>query len=137
MIRAVFDTSALIAAAGWRAEPHLCLVALARRRLRAFYSATLREECERVARRLEAEGVFPASPWPVLAWYFDTARPVEPAPLGRPRSRDAADDPILAAALAARAQCLVTRDPDLLDLEKPFGIEMLTPRALLHRLALR
>jgi len=37
-------------------------------------------------------------------------------------------------ALAARAEFVITRDPDLLELEKPFGIQMLTPRAFLSRL---
>lgn len=73
----------------------------------------------------------------MLAWFFDTARLVEPRPLGRQRSRDPKDGPHLAAALAARAPCVATRDADLLALEKPFGVEMLTPRMLLHRLALR
>lgn len=137
MIRAVIDCNVLISGTGWRSEPYMCLVAVARRRVRAFHSLWIREECERVAKKIEADGTFQAAPWPMLAWYFDTARLVEPAPLGKQRSRDAKDDPYLAAALAARAQCVVTRDPDLLELEKPFGVEMLTPRALLHRLALR
>jgi predicted nucleic acid-binding protein len=42
------------------------------------------------------------------------------------------DDPYLAAALSARA-VIVTCDKDLLDLGKPFGIEMLRPSAYLKR----
>jgi predicted nucleic acid-binding protein len=38
---------------------------------------------------------------------------------------------VLAAALGARASYLVTKDPDLLALEKPFGIECVTPRSFL------
>ena len=44
------------------------------------------------------------------------------------------DDPYLACALAAGAQVIVSLDHDLLALEKPFGIEIITPRALLSRL---
>jgi predicted nucleic acid-binding protein len=51
------------------------------------------------------------------------------------RSRDANDDPYLACALAAGAKAIITRDHDLLVLQKPFGIEMITPRELLTRLA--
>ena len=51
------------------------------------------------------------------------------------RSRDLKDAPYLACALAARATFIVTRDADLLDLEKPFGIGILTPRAFLSRIA--
>lgn len=38
------------------------------------------------------------------------------------------------AALAGGARLLIARDPDLTDLEKPFGVEMVTPRQFLARL---
>ena len=40
----------------------------------------------------------------------------------------------LGCALAAKARFVITRDPNLLELEKPFGIEMVTPRQALHYL---
>ena len=49
--------------------------------------------------------------------------------------RDADDLPILAAALSAGADILVTGDGDLLVLEKVGALEILTPRQLLDRLA--
>ena len=60
---------------------------------------------------------------------------VEPALLGKQRSRDPKDDPYLACALASRAKVIVTRDDDLLTMNKPFGIEIITPRELLTKLA--
>lgn len=60
-----------------------------------------------------------------------------PAPLGKPRSRDPRDDPYLACALAGEAGFIISRDPHLLDLQQPFGIEIVTPRAFLSRLASR
>jgi predicted nucleic acid-binding protein len=62
---------------------------------------------------------------------LDKVKLVEPAPWGKQRSRDAKDDPYLAAALAARARFIVTYDQDLLDLEKPFGIEIIRPAQFL------
>ncbi len=62
------------------------------------------------------------------------AKMVEPVPTGKPRSREPKDDPILGTALASRVKIIVTRDRDLLDLEKPFGIEMLHPGDFLRRL---
>jgi len=59
---------------------------------------------------------------------------VEPAPLGKQRSRDAKDDPYLACALAAGAKVIVSRDDDLLTMNKPFGIQIVTPRELLTKL---
>ena len=135
MIYAVFDCNVIVAGCGWRSEPHLCWLAVARRRVRAFATERLLAEFERVMKRLESEGVFRSSAWPLFNWFRSVCRLVEPAPLGKQRSRDASDDPCLGCGLAAKAEYIVTRDPDLLALEKPFGVEVLTPRALLSRLA--
>jgi len=56
---------------------------------------------------------------------------VDPAPLGKQRSRDPKDDPYIAAALAGRVDCIVTFDKDLLVLGKPFGIAVITPAQFL------
>jgi predicted nucleic acid-binding protein len=73
-------------------------------------------------------------PVTTLNWYYDRVKLVEPAPLGKQRSRDAKDDPYLACALAAGAKIIVSRDDDLLALGKPFGIQIVTPRELLAKL---
>ncbi|HMO64246.1 MAG TPA: hypothetical protein PKE47_03290 [Verrucomicrobiota bacterium] len=52
--------------------------------------------------------------------------------LGRKVSRDPKDDPYLECAVAVRAAAVVTQDRDLLRLEKPFGIPMLTPSEFIH-----
>jgi predicted nucleic acid-binding protein len=67
-----------------------------------------------------------------LAWYLERVRKVEPAPLGKRRSRDPQDDPYLAAALGAGARVIVTYDRDLLVLEKPFGIAIVRPSRFLQ-----
>jgi len=74
-------------------------------------------------------------PATTLNWYCDQVKVVEPVPLGKQRSRDAKDDPYLACALAAGAKIIVSRDDDLLALQKPFGIQIITPRELLTKLA--
>ena len=53
---------------------------------------------------------------------------VEKQPLATRVCRDADDDWILATALAAKADALVTEDKDLLVLERHEGIPILTPR---------
>jgi predicted nucleic acid-binding protein len=67
----------------------------------------------------------------MLDWILRTSRMVEAAPLGKQRSRDLKDDRYLACALSAGAKLIVTSDRDLPDLEKPFGIKMVTPVELL------
>ena len=63
------------------------------------------------------------------------AEVVKAAPLPRPVCRDKDDDLILAVALAADADAIVTGDQDLLVLKKHHGIPILTPRDCLARLA--
>ena len=58
----------------------------------------------------------------------DGCRWIEPAALAVPICRDADDDWILATALAAKAEIIVTGDNDLLVLKNYAGIPILTPR---------
>ena len=133
-MKVVFDTGVVLSGAGWRHEAYACLVLAARRRVLPHATTATLDELRRIAKRMQGEGAFPRDPWPVLNWYLGAVRVVEPVPLGRQRSRDSKDDPFLACALAARAAAIVSRDSDLLVLGKPFGVEILTPRALLNRL---
>lgn len=134
-MRVVLDANVVFAGVGWRGEAHHCLVALAKRRIAVFATPEILEE----VRSLTAErgGKFRHDPQTLLTWYYDRVRLVEPAPLGKPRSRDPKDDPYLACALAAEAKIIVSRDEDLLALQKPFGIQIMPPRELLVKLAKR
>jgi uncharacterized protein len=132
-VRVVLDANIVFAGAGWRGEAHACLVMMARRRITVFATRQILEEL----RALVAERGYRSkhSPHNLFSWYYGAVKLVEPAPLGKQRSRDAKDDPYLACALAARARLIVTRDEDLLAMKKPFGIEIITPRELLTRMA--
>jgi uncharacterized protein len=132
-MRVVFDAGVVFSGAGWRGEAHLCLVALARRRVLAFATAPTLEELRRVVDQIGFKARH--SPYTILDWYYGAVKMVAPAPLGKQRSRDAKDDPYLACALAASATHIISRDQDLLALGKPFGVEVITPRELLTRLA--
>lgn len=133
MIPVVFDCGVVISGLGWRSEPHLC-ISTAGRRCLPFVTEQILEEYHRIIKELEADGTFKQSPWPLYQLFREQCKTVEPAPLGKQRSRDPKDDPYLACALAANARYIISRDPHLLDLEKPFGIEIVTPRAFLNRL---
>ena len=132
-MRVVFDAGVVYSGAGWRGEAHLCLVAMARRRLIAFATSETLDGLRRVASEIGFKT--PHSPYTILDWYFGAAKIVSPAPLGKQRSRDANDDPYIACALGAKAKVIVSRDKDLLSLEKPFGVEIIEPREFLRRLA--
>lgn len=131
----VFDAGVVFSGAGWRGEAHRCLLAMAHRRVIAYATEeTLKELNNLLIDRGDKAKHPPAT---TLNWYLDKVKRVEPAPLGKQRSRDVKDDPYLACALAAGAKIIVTRDDDLLALGKPFGIQTITPRELLVRLARR
>jgi predicted nucleic acid-binding protein len=135
-VRAVFDAGVVLAGAGWQHEAHRCLALAARRIVLPYATVETLEELRRVAQRMQAEGWFRRhNPWPTLNWYLRFARIVEPALLGKQRSRDVKDDPYLACALGVKAKFIISRDSDLLALGKPFGVEILTPRAFLSRVA--
>ena len=135
MIPVVFDANVVVAACGWTAEPYGCVVLAARRRVGSFVTDEIIAEWRLTLDKLQVKGAkFRRSPWPTLEGLIQLSRRVTPAPLGKQRSRDPKDDPYLACALAARARFIISRDPDLLDLGKPFGIEIVTPRAFLSQL---
>jgi putative PIN family toxin of toxin-antitoxin system len=131
-VRVVLDANVVFAGVGWRGEAHNCLLAMAKRRITVF--ATLEILAEVRALVVERGSKFKCAPHNLLTWYYDRVKLVEPAPLGKQRSRDAKDDPYLACALAIGAKVIVSRDDDLLALGKPFGIQILTPRELLARI---
>ena len=131
-MRAVLDANVVFAGVGWRGEAHHCLLAMAKRRITVFATLEILDE----VRLLVAErgNKFKHAPHNLLAWYYERVKLVAPAPLGKQRSRDAKDDPYLACALTAGAKFIVSRDDDLLALQKPFGIQIITPRELLTKL---
>lgn len=71
----------------------------------------------------------------MLDYLEATARKVEPVHLPAPVCRDPSDEIFLAAAISAKAQFIVTHDPDLLILKKPFGIEILRPREFFWKIS--
>lgn len=127
----VIDTNTFIAA-GWRthARARRVFAAVARRRFQMAVTAEILAEYQDVSRRPAFAGKNHDG---LLAWIERFALLVEPAALGKQRSRDLKDDKFLACALAARAAAIVTSDKDLLSLVKPFGIEIITPAKFIAR----
>ena len=132
-MKVVIDAGVVFSAAGWRGEAHRCLIAMAHRQVIAYATLETLNELRNLLLDRGHKAKF--QPVTTLNWYYDRVKVVEPSPLGKQRSRDAKDDPYLACALAAGAKVIVSRDDDLLALEKPFGIQIVTPRELLAKLA--
>jgi len=134
MIRAVYDCNAVLSGIGWNGSARKCLKLVAERRVFLFVTDEILAEYEAVIPETLAEEVPEVNPHPKLAWIKSKARLVGASPLGKRRSRDAKDDVYLAAALGASAEYIVTCDKDLLDLDRPFGIETVRPAEFQRRI---
>ena len=134
MIRAVYDCNVVLSGIGWNGSARKCLKQVAERRVFLFVTEAILAEYDLVIPDILAEEVPEVNAHPKLAWIKSKARLVEASPLGKRRSRDAKDDVYLAAALGASAAYIVTYDKDLLDLDQPFGIEMVRPAEFLRKI---
>jgi len=127
VIPAVFDCCVLASGLGWTGNSRFCLdLVYGGQVLLCVTDAIWQEYAETLPAVLAAKQRNVNVPQE-LARLLRLAHFVVPAPLGKRRSRDPKDDPYLAAALAARAEAIVTSDRDLLALGKPFGVPVLTP----------
>jgi len=130
----VFDSSVVVQAIYWpQSTARRALAGLARRQFRTAVTAALLAEYVYGAERLRARFT-DVNPSGAISWLRAKSRVVDPAPLGRQRSRDPKDDPVLACAVAAGAAYVISQDRDLLDLEKPFGIAIVTPVQFLREI---
>ena len=134
MTPVVIDTGVLVSGVFWRHEPHQCVKAWLRGMFALAVSDPIVREYERVLREVKLEQGFGTDLDPWLAAIRNSTLRVTPAPLVRPVCRDPKDDIFIEAALAVGARWVIARDPDLTDLEKPFGVEIVTPRQFLARL---
>ena len=127
----VIDTHVFLGAAFWRGTARKCWALCASRHYPIAVTAEILDEYRRKAQVLARR--FPqVNPAPFLHWIESECPQYVPNPLGKPRSRDASDDMFLACALTSRAKYLITRDPDLLALGKPFGIAIVTDEQFLR-----
>ncbi len=133
-MRAVLDANVVAAGVLWEGEGWMLFVKLARRRFQCFGTDQTLEETRATCLRLIREEQARHNAAARLNWYIDQAHLVSPSPLGKQRSRDPKDDPYLAAALGARADVIVTYDHDLLALQKPFGVQIVSPAQFVKQL---
>ncbi len=136
-MRVVFDTNVIVEAIFWpRSTARRALTGLARRRFRTVVNSSVMVEYTAITAQVR-EWLFPdAEPSGALAWIAAKSQNVEPLPIRAKLSRDPDDNLFIATAIAASAQFLVTQDRDLLVLEKPFGVAIVTPVQLVRLLRL-
>lgn len=124
----------VVSGIGWRGgDARAVLRLLARRGFVSARTAWVTAEwVETVSRVAQEEKRWRNDNWRSwLDWLENASLFVEEIPIRVTVRRDPKDDPVVMAAVAARAQFIVAYDPDLLELEKPYGIACVTPRAFL------
>src|SRR5665213_3018727 len=130
-IPVVFDCNIIISAIGWGGYPRRCLSLVAQRQIGFCATADTWSEYEQRAPAVLAKKRPGVNAQGTLDWLLTVAHFVKPMFLGKQRGRDIKDDRYLACALGASEKFIVTNDRDLLDLGKPFGIQIVTPIQLL------
>ena len=138
-MRLVLDTNTVVSGLLWNNAPARLIDEGLQGRVELLTSEALLLELEDVlprskfARRLAASGF---SVPQLVARYAVLARTVAPASIARV-SPDPDDDHVLACALAARADLIVSGDSDLLNLKTFQGIPIVAAAAALTRIAPR
>jgi putative PIN family toxin of toxin-antitoxin system len=123
-VKVVVDTNVIVA--GLVAEG-VCRD-IVKRRLPACELFTSRALLDELAEKLREKFGLHPDELPLLKIYEDEATVIKPSRLPKPVCRDADDDEVLATALAAKAEIILTGDKDLLVLKEFQGIKILSPR---------
>lgn len=137
-MRIVLDTNVVFSGLLWQGTAHRLLTTIRHSpETKLFISAALLEELADVLSRpqsLRHLATIHKSVKHVLDDYSSIVEFVEPAAVS-PISVDPDDDAILACALAAGADLIVSGDHQLLNLKHYRGIDIVTPAAASERLA--
>ena len=139
-MRIVLDTNVVLSALLWRGTPHHLLAAIGQRSSIQLYSSTaLLEELAEVLTRPSATkrlALIGRSAREVLADYVEAIELVEPASVPREVVGDVDDDQVIAAAVAARADLIVSGDrKHLLHLGSHQGIDIVDAAEAVRRIA--
>ncbi|MFO1428861.1 MAG: putative toxin-antitoxin system toxin component, PIN family [Candidatus Competibacteraceae bacterium] len=128
-MRAVIDTNVLLSGLFWHGAPHVLLTHVRAATLGLVSSPALLAELQAVIGRAKFAAILTRSNTSrerVLAEVRQLAEVIEPPPLAAPVCRDPDDDMVLALALAAQVDLLVSGDEDLLALTHYQGIPIVT-----------
>lgn len=135
-MRAVIDTNVLIGGLLWHGPPHALLTHVRDGLVSLVSSPVLLTELDDVLSRPKVDAILAnakTSREQALREVRQLAEVIEPTPLRQPVCRDPDDDEVLALALAARADLIVSGDVDLLVLQQFEGIFIVNPAQALER----
>jgi len=139
-MRLVVDTNVLVSAFLWQGTPGRLIELAGEQEIALYTSRTLADELSEVLHRknlskqVAATGLTAAQ---MIGNYRRLATLVTARQLTQQVSRDADDDAVLACALAARADLIVSGDKDLLVLKAFHGIPIITTAQALQAITAR
>jgi putative PIN family toxin of toxin-antitoxin system len=136
-VRAVIDTNVLVAGLFWRGPPHTLLEQVRAGAVAMVSSPMLLAELTDVIGRPKFDTILARTSTSHERLLADVRRMteiVEPPPLPQPVCRDPDDDEVLALAIAARVDLIVSGDNDLLSLGSFEGIPIVAPSEALGRI---
>ena len=136
-MRIVLDTNTVVSGLLWENAPRKLIDAATDGKVELFSSRVLLAELSGVlhrvkfAQRLARQRLTPAT---LIERYTALAEVVTPAIIAPTITRDPDDDAVLATALAAQAELIVSGDAHLLDLKVYHGTPIVTAVAALERI---
>jgi uncharacterized protein len=125
-VRVVFDTNVLIAAFVSRGHCHELFEYAARTHELLTSDFIIGEFREKLISKLRMEPALVGDAVNLLA---DRMQRVDPSSVEAPRCSDPEDELVLAMALAAHADCLVTGDVELQEMGQIDGVAIISPRS--------
>jgi putative PIN family toxin of toxin-antitoxin system len=137
-VRVVADTNTIVSALLWRGSPHRLIAAMEDYPIAFFTSRVLLAEFadvlsrRKLAKAVRATGKTVAQ---LVAEYQGFVTVVAPASIRRTVTNDADDDHVLACALAAQADWIVSGDAHLLNLKRYQGMRILNAAEAVRALA--
>ena len=126
-MRFAADTNTIVSALLWRGSPHRLIAAMDDYPIDFYTSRVLIDEFadvlprRKLAKAIRATGKTPAQ---LIAEYEGFVTVVMPASIRRTVLNDADDDAVLACALAANADLIVSGDAHLLNLKRYHGMRI-------------
>lgn len=136
-MRAIIDTNVFIAGLLWRGSPHVLLEHARAGTLTVISSSTLIAELAGVLGRAKFAAILSKTSTSLertTAEVRQLAEIIDPPPLEHPVCRDSTDDHVLALALSANADMVVSGDDDLLVLGSFANIPIVTSAEAAPRL---
>jgi len=137
-VRAVIDTNVLLSGLMWHGKPHALIEQVRAGTLVLVSSLALLAELADVITRAKFKAVLVranTNPEQMLAEVRLLAEIIDPPPLPEPVSRDPDDDAVLALAVAARPDLIISSDNDLLVLSAHAGIPIVNAAEAIARIA--